>query len=116
MKTLIAATALVAAISAPAFAQSQLETLAGVSAGEYSTSQVAQIYLAADADAPAPYLAGESTATVSSKSSVNPVAEAQFELIAAQKGEDYSSGTVTVYSAAPVNAQAAAIFADIRSE
>lgn len=116
MKKLIATTALITAVAAPLAAETQLETLVGANAGEYSTSQLAELYFAQNNDEDAPYFGGTSAATVSSKSSINPVAEAQFAQIAAQDGEDYGLNTVTVYGNAAVNDRAAAIFADIDAE
>lgn len=123
MKRIIAATAVVLGLAAPAFANStQLEADLGVPSGEYTTSQLALMHF--DQDKPVSerttYFGGESAATVSSKSAVNPAAEAIFASLDAEDEPaatvNQEIDTVTVYSSAVVNDRAAAIFADIDAE
>ncbi|NVO24270.1 hypothetical protein HJ526_13275 [Donghicola sp. C2-DW-16] len=123
MKRILATTAVVLGLAAPAFASStQLEADLGVSAGEYTTSQLAMMHFEQDKPVSerSTYMSGDPTATVSSKSSVNPAAEAIFVSLDAEDKPaldvTQQLDTATVYSSAVVNDRAAAIFADIDSE
>ncbi|MCT4578672.1 hypothetical protein [Donghicola sp.] len=119
MKTFIATTAVVLGLAAPAFAENQLAADLNVSASEYTTAQLAQMHFNQDKSVSErnTYFGGDSTSTVSSKSSLNPTAEAIFTSLeleqnpALEVAQDVD--TTTVYSSAAVNDRAAAIFADI---
>ena len=122
MKAFVAATAVVLGLAAPAFAASQLEADLGVPAGEYTTAQLAELHFNQDKPVSerAVYFGGETAATVSSKSALNPAAEAIFVSLDAEDKPALDVAqqidTTTVYSSAVVNDRAAAIFADIDSE
>ena len=119
MKKIIATTAIVLGLAAPAFAENQLAADLNVPANEYTTAQLAQLHFNQDKSISerSTYFGGETAATVSSKSALNPTAEAIFTSLeleqkpALEVAQDVD--TTTVYSSAAVNDRAAAIFADI---
>ena len=122
MKSFIATTAIVLGLAAPAFAANQLAADLNVSANEYTTAQLAQLHFNQDKSISEKntYFGGETAATVSSKSTLNPTAEAIFvsldleDKTALDVAQEVD--TTTVYSSAVVNDRAAAIFADIDAE
>ncbi len=122
MKSFIATTALVLGLAAPAFAADQLAADLNVPANEYTTAQLAQMHFAQDNKVSERnvYFGGETAATVSSKSTLNPTAEAIFTSLDRENSPalDVAQevGTRTVYGSAVVNDRAAAIFADIDAE
>ena len=122
MKKIIATTAVVLGLAAPAFAAGQLAADLNVPANEYTTAQLAQLHF--NQDKPVSerntYFGGETAATVSSKSALNPTAEALFVSYELERNPALEVAqdvdTTTVYSSAVVNDRAAAIFADIDAE
>lgn len=122
MKRFVATTAVVLGLAAPAFAADQLAADLGVPADQYTTAQLAEMHFAQDDSITDRnvYLGGESNATVSSKSTMNPTAEAIFVSLNREDSPalDVSQeiGSTTVYSSAVVNDRAAAIFANIDAE
>ncbi len=122
MKSFIATTALVLGLAAPAFAGNQLAADLNVPANEYTTAQLAQLHFNQDKSIGEQnvYFGGETAATVSSKSTLNPAAEAIFVSLDLEQNPAldvaHEVDTTTVYSSAVVNDRAAAIFADIDAE
>ncbi|MEY8882028.1 hypothetical protein [Donghicola sp. XS_ASV15] len=122
MKRFVATTAVVLGLAAPAYAANQLAADLGVPADQYSTAQLAEMHFAQDENVgdSSVYFGGESNATVSSKSTLNPTAEAIFVSLDREDSTalDVSQelGSTTVYSSAVVNDRAAAIFEEIDAE
>ena len=119
MKSFIATTAIVLGLAAPAFAANQLAADLNVPANEHTTAQLAQLHFNQDKSISDKntYFGGDSTSTVSSKSSLNPTAEAIFTSLELEQNPalevSQQVNTTTVYSSAAVNDRAAAIFAEI---
>ncbi|SFQ72024.1 hypothetical protein [Donghicola eburneus] len=119
MKRFVTATAVVLGLAAPAFASDQLTADLGVPADQYTTAQLTQMHFNQDKSISDKntYFGGDSTSTVSSKSSLNPTAEAIFTSLELEQNPalevSQQVNTTTVYSSAAVNDRAAAIFAEI---
>ncbi|MEY8882030.1 hypothetical protein [Donghicola sp. XS_ASV15] len=122
MKSFIATTAIVLGLTAPAFAADQLAADLNVPADEYTTAQLAELHFAQDNNVSERnvYFGTESAATVSSKSTLNPTAEAIFVSLDREdsNAQDVAQelDTRSVYNSGVVNDRAAAIFADIDAE
>ncbi len=122
MKRFVTATAVVLGLAAPAFANDQLAADLGVPADQYTTAQLVQMHFNQDQSIGEQntYFGGETAATVSSKSTLNPTAEAIFVSLDLEQNTALDVAneidTTTVYSSAAVNDRAAAIFADIDAE
>jgi hypothetical protein len=119
MKRFVTATAVVLGLAAPAFASDQLAADLGVPADQYTTAQLTQMHFNQDKSISDKntYFGGDSTSTVSSKSSLNPTAEAIFTSLELEQNPalevSQQVSATTVYSSAAVNDRAAAIFAEI---
>ncbi len=122
MKSFIATTALVLGLAAPAFAADQLAADLNVPANEYTTAQLTQMHFAQDESVSEKnvYFGSETTAAVSSKSNMNPTAEAIFVSLELEQNPALDVAqdvdTTTVYNSAVVNDRAAAIFKELRAE
>ncbi len=83
MKTIVIASALIAAVSAPAFAQSQLERNLGVEAGAYTATQLVALKTAADQDGEGRtvFFGADNGVNISSANVTNPRAAAILESI-----------------------------------
>lgn len=116
MKTIALTTALIAAISAPAFAGSQLEKQLGVEHGVYTVGQLIELSTA-DAETGNEgrvYFGNDSGITLSSQSTNDRAAEIHAQLISESDGNEgrpYDVHSIAISSKNGVNARAAAIFA-----
>lgn len=120
MKKLALTTALILGVSAPAFAQSQLEKDLGVAPGVYSAAQIVALKSAAEQtgnDATV-YFGDKSVAVMSSSN----IANARAHSIAQSIAKASDDGNERLFAAnvgkspvghGAINATAAAIFADI---
>ncbi|MEY8882029.1 hypothetical protein [Donghicola sp. XS_ASV15] len=122
MKSFIATTAIVLGLAAPAFAADQLAADLNVSADQYTTAQLAELHFAQDKSVSEKnvYFGAETAASVSSKSNLNPTAEAIFVSLELEENPALDVAqdvdTTTVYSSAVVNDRAASIFEELDAE